>query len=191
MTSTQRGTASGLRPDAPGDRESSPPPILCLVGKSGAGKTQVAVALLSELKRRGYRVATIKHVGDHDFDIDRPGKDSWRYAEAGSDAVAISSPQRLAIIRKTDHDTAIEEIATALGPDWDLILAEGYKRNPGYKVEVRRRALGPGLLCKTEELLALISDERSDIPVPQYRFDDMVGFADLIEGRLLRRMDHD
>lgn len=67
-------------------------PIVCIVGKSNVGKTTLLEGLITELKRRGHRVATVKH-DVHGFEIDQPGKDSWRHAQAGSDAVVISSPK--------------------------------------------------------------------------------------------------
>lgn len=190
MKASERRSDTGANA-AVAPEDGAAPPVLCLVGESGVGKTQVLVSLVAELSRRGYRVATIKHVGDHDFDIDHPGKDSWRYAEAGSDAVAISSPQRLAIIRKTSEDTPLEEIAAGLGPGFDLILAEGYKNRPGGKVEVHRHARGRDLISNVEELVAVVADERLDVAVPQYHFDDFIGIANLVEEWLRRSRNHD
>ncbi|MFQ6112165.1 MAG: molybdopterin-guanine dinucleotide biosynthesis protein B, partial [Nitrospinota bacterium] len=73
-------------------------PIICIVGKSEAGKTTLMESLIAELKGRGYSVATVKH-DVHGVDLDQPGKDSWRYAQAGSDAVVLSSPTTLALIK--------------------------------------------------------------------------------------------
>jgi molybdopterin-guanine dinucleotide biosynthesis protein B len=190
MKESGRRTKGSVNP-APAAADTMPPPVLCLVGESGVGKTQVLVSLVAELSRRGYRVATIKHVGDHDFDIDRPGKDSWRYAEAGSGAVAISSPQRLAILRKTSDDTPLEEIVTSLGPEFDLVLAEGYKNQPGAKIEVHRRARGHTLISNIDELVAVVVDERLELAVPQYHFDDDIGITDLVEEWLQRSSNHD
>lgn len=191
VTASRRQKAPALATRGTPGRDGPGPPVLCLVGRSGAGKTWLMVALVTDLKRRGYRVATIKHVGGHDFDIDHPEKDSWRYAQAGSDAVAVSSPHKLAIIRRTASDTSLEEILAALGPDFDLVLAEGYKVWPGDKVEVHRRELGSDLLCKAEELLAVVTDEPLDVPVPQYGFAATAALADFVEERLLgRRSSH-
>ena len=69
-------------------------PVVSIVGKSKAGKTALIESLVAELKQRGYRVATIKH-SPEGFELDQPGKDSWRHVQSGSDAVIISSPQKL------------------------------------------------------------------------------------------------
>lgn len=162
------------------------PPILCIVGKSNVGKTTLLERLVAELKSRGYRVATVKH-DVHGFDLDKPGKDSWRHAKAGSDAVVISSPQKLALIKKVDHDSSLDEVASLLGADFDIILTEGFKSSDAPKVEVHRRGMADGLLCTPSELVALATDEDIDTTIPQYSLDDIRGLIDLIEERFLRQ----
>ena len=159
-------------------------PIVCVVGKSGVGKTYVMEKLVAELKGRGYRVATIKHSASG-FDMDQEGKDTWRHAQAGSDTVAISSPQKIALIRKVDHDHNLTELYRFIGPDFDIILAEGFKHDKAPKIEVHRKKFGPDLLCTKEELLALATDEKLDMDVPQYNFEDAPGLVDLIVKRFL------
>jgi len=161
-------------------------PIVCVVGETGAGKTHVIEMLVAELKNRGYRVATIKHSA-HGFDLDQPAKDSWRHAQAGSDAVVISSPQKFALIRKVDHDSSLAELSRFIGSDFDIILAEGFKQDKAPKIEVHRKELGRDLLCAQEELLALATDESMDLNIPQYSPDDALGLVDLIEKRYLNK----
>lgn len=165
-------------------------PVVCIVGKSGVGKTSVIEKLVVELKKRGFRVATVKH-NVHGFDIDHEGKDTWRFAKAGSDAVAISSSQKVAIIRKVDHDHNLAELQRYIGPDYDIILAEGFKHDKAPKIEVHRRELGPDLLSAKEELLAIATDEKLNIDVPQCSLDDAKGIADLIEKRFFDRRQED
>ena len=160
-------------------------PIISIVGKSGAGKTTLLEKMIGELKRRGYRVATVKH-DTHGFDIDQPGKDSWRHAQAGSDSVVISSPNRLALIKRLDEEMALDEIA-ALLLDVDIILTEGYKRGDKPKIEVSRREKGSELLCTEEELVAIVTDHPFDLNVPQFDLDDTAGIIDLVEESFLRR----
>jgi len=160
------------------------PPIICIVGKYKAGKTTLVEQLVPELKRRGYRVATIKH-NVHGFDLDQPGKDSWRYAQAGSDAVVPSSPQKLALIRKVERDPTLEEITRLLKEDYDLVLAEGFKQSKAPKIEVHRGEDEAELICSPRELLAVVADKPRDISVPQYPLDDIAGLVDLIEERFL------
>jgi len=161
-------------------------PVVSIVGKSKAGKTALIERLVVELKGRGYSVATIKH-NPHGFDIDQPGKDSWRHARSGSDAVVISSPQRLAIIRPMDHDATIDEIQSLLGGDFDIVLTEGFRAGKAPKIEVHRKELKEGLLSSPKELLALVSDEPLPVDVPQFSAEDVAMIADLIEERLISR----
>jgi len=165
-------------------------PVLCVVGKSGVGKTYVVEKLVAELKRRGYRVATIKHSASG-FDLDQEGKDTWRHAQAGSDTVAISSPQKIAVIRKVDHDHTLAELQRFIGPDFDIILAEGFKQDKAPKIEVHRKEFGPDLLCTKEELLAIATDEKLKMDVPQYSLEDAPRLVDLIEERFFDREKED
>ena len=165
-------------------------PIVSVVGKSGVGKTYVMEKLIAELKSRGYRVASIKHSASG-FDIDQEGKDTWRHAQAGSDTVAISSSQKVAIIRKVDHDYNLAELYRFIGPDFDIILAEGFKQDKAAKIEVHRKKFGPDLLCTKEELLAVATDEKLDMDVPQYNFEDATGLVDLIEKRFFTQEKED
>ncbi|CEP66461.1 P-loop containing nucleoside triphosphate hydrolase [Moorella glycerini] len=158
-------------------------PIISVVGKSDVGKTTLLTKLLPELKRRGYRVATIKH-DTHGFDIDRPGKDTWRHAEAGANVVVISSPTKMALIEKVDTELPLDAIAERIH-HVDLIITEGYKRGDKPKIEVHRAAVGGELLCTPGELLAVATDEPLAIDVPCYDLDDAAGLVDLIEARIL------
>ncbi|MBC8263329.1 MAG: molybdopterin-guanine dinucleotide biosynthesis protein B [Anaerolineales bacterium] len=158
-------------------------PIISVVGKSGVGKTTFLEKLIAELKRRGLRVAVIKH-DVHGFEMDRPGKDSWRLAQAGSDSVVIASPKKLALIKRLDREMALSEIAAFLS-DVDIILTEGYTRGDAPKIEVSRRERGEGLLCAPDELVAIVSDQPFDLVVPQFDLEDAGGVVDLLEGRFL------
>jgi molybdopterin-guanine dinucleotide biosynthesis protein B len=158
------------------------PPIVFIVGKSNSGKTTIVERLIVEFRQRGYRVATIKHEA-YGFDIDKPGKDSWRHAQAGSDAVVLSSAQRLALIKNVDHEPGIAELARLIGTDFDIIIVEGFKQGKGLKIEVHRKELGE-LVCDPQELVALVTDEALELDVPQFHPDDVLALADLIEKRL-------
>jgi molybdopterin-guanine dinucleotide biosynthesis protein B len=154
-------------------------PIISMVGKSGVGKTTALELVIPELKRRGYRVGTVKHDA-HGFDLDTPGKDSWRHAQAGSDAVVISAPHKVALIRKLDQEMTLDEIPELMG-DLDLIITEGYKRGDKPKIEVTRLAEGTDLLCQAGELIGIMADYPVDMPVPQFALDDASGVVDLLE----------
>lgn len=156
--------------------------IISIVGKSGAGKTRLLERLIGELKQRGYKIAAVKHMR-HDFEIDHQGKDSWRLMQAGADSVVLSSPVRLASVTSVDSEPTLEELRRFIGADFDLVIIEGFKKSPAPKIEVYRKELGADLVCTPEQLLAIVSDEILDIPLPRFTPDDIKGLADFIEQR--------
>lgn len=158
-------------------------PIVSVVGRSNVGKTTFVEKLIRELKRRGYRVGTIKHY-KHEFEIDEPGKDSWRHAQAGSDVAVISSPHKMALVRRLDAELPLDDIIAAMLPV-DIILTEGYKHAEKPKIEVFRRAVVSELVCAPNELIAIVTDQPFAVPVPQFDLDDVSGVADLLESKYL------
>jgi molybdopterin-guanine dinucleotide biosynthesis protein B len=154
-------------------------PVVSFVGKSGVGKTTAVEHVIRELKRRGYRVGTVKHDA-HGFELDRPGKDTWRHAQAGSDVVAISGPHKMALIRTLDEEMPLDDVVGLMG-DVDLVITEGYKRGSRPKVEVSRQARGTDLLCSAEELIGIMADYVVDMAVPQFALDDAAGVVNLLE----------
>ena len=159
-------------------------PIISVVGKSGSGKTTFLEKLLPELKRRGYRVAIVKH-DTHGFDIDHPGKDTWRHAQAGADAVAISSPRRIALIQQLEEEMPLDEIGHYI-KGVDIIITEGYKRGNKPKIEISRRARSTELICDEEELIAIVTDQTFPLNVPHFDLGDVAGVANLLEARFLK-----
>jgi len=160
-------------------------PFFSIVGKSQSGKTVLMEQLIAEFKRRGYKVAALKH-SRGGMEIDHPGKDSWRYAQAGSDAVLISSPDKLAFIKSLDHDLDIEELLPIVGPEFDLVLVEGFRKSKIPKIEVHKKELGDDLLCSPEELSAIVTDGSLDTDIPQLPWGDPVTVSDFIEKNFLR-----
>ncbi len=160
-------------------------PIISIVGKSNAGKTTLIEQLVAELKRRGQRVATIKHDA-HQFEIDHPGKDSYRHFHAGADWTLIGSPAKLAVIRRLERELTLDEIAATID-DVDVILTEGYKREARLRIEVSRRANTTELICDRSELLAIAADYPIELGVPVFGLDDAAGLTDFIEREVLRR----
>lgn len=164
----------------------SRPPIVTFVGNSGVGKTTFLEQLIPVLKARGYRLAIIKHHG-HDFQFDYPGKDTWRFTEAGGDIVVISSPVKLGLVEQVSgHERSLEEIAAIVGERVDLVLAEGYRQEGMPAIEVYRQAVSPQLISDPSRLLAIISEEPLDTPgleVPQFWRNAASAVADLLERR--------
>jgi molybdopterin-guanine dinucleotide biosynthesis protein B len=164
--------------------ESAMPPVVSVVGKSGVGKTTVLEKLIRELKSRGYRIGTVKHDA-HGFELDKPGKDTWRHASAGSDTVVISGPNKMALIRRLDQELLLDEIVPLMG-NLDLVITEGYKRGDKPKIEVTRLERGAELLCGAEELIGIMADYPLEVSVPQFGLDDAAGVVDLLEKLYLK-----
>jgi molybdopterin-guanine dinucleotide biosynthesis protein B len=161
------------------------PPVISIVSRSGAGKTVLIERLIAELRRRGYRVGTVKHHVHPGFEIDHRGKDSWRHAQAGSDHVVIAAPDKVASIRKVEREFSLEEIIASMN-DVDIIFTEGYRREGVNKIEVVRSALNPLPLCKAEELLAIVSDRDPLFDLPYFGLDETKELADFIQQRFLK-----
>jgi molybdopterin molybdotransferase len=160
-------------------------PLIAFVGRSGAGKTTLLVGVIAELSRRGYRVATIKHHSHGGLEVDRPGKDSWRHAQAGSRQVVVAAPDKVASIRCLERELTLEEIASGIS-GVDLILVEGYKQARAPAVEVVRAANGVELVGRPEARFAVAADVALEVGVPCFSLDDARGLADCIEARFLK-----
>jgi len=159
-------------------------PVVSVVGKSGAGKTTLIEKLISEAKNRGIKVATIKHDA-HSFEIDYPGKDSWRHYHAGAEAVIISSKEKIALIERVNQEKDLDELIAML-PPVDLVLTEGYKTDKRPKIEVHRKEVYPEILCREDELIAIATNEVLPLNVPQFSLDDAMGIINLLEKRFLK-----
>ena len=127
--------------DAPAGDAAAQPALVAIVGKSDSGKTTLIEKVVPELVRLGLRVGTVKHDA-HSFEIDHPGKDSWRHGQAGAYAYAIASPERLAFITRLDGELPLANIARRFFAGFDLVVAEGYKRTAPHRVELFRVGAG-------------------------------------------------
>jgi molybdopterin-guanine dinucleotide biosynthesis protein B len=162
------------------------PPIVCIVGRSETGKTTLLEKLIRGLVGRGYRVGTIKHA-TKDFDIDQEGKDSWRHKQAGAHAVIISSSARIAIVKDTTGDQALDSLSSQYLQDVDIVLTEGYRREKKPKIEVIRGLIHSKPMCTYDEnLVAIISDIPIDVDVPQFDLGDTTALTDFIEKEFLK-----
>lgn len=178
---------SCVKPDvpveSPGIDRAASLPMLCVVGFSGSGKTTVTVALVAALKRRGLKVGTIKH-DVHGFDMDRPGKDSWRHKQAGAGVTVVTSPNQIGMVMDVDHDHQPMELMPLMA-GMDIVLVEGFKRSPLPKIEVFRPETGKPPACKEDRhLIAVVSDAELDWDVPRYSPEDIEGLCDFILARL-------
>jgi molybdopterin-guanine dinucleotide biosynthesis protein B/molybdopterin-guanine dinucleotide biosynthesis protein len=159
----------------------SVPPVLSVVGFTDSGKTTYLEKLISALKARGLRLGVIKHDA-HSFDIDVPGKDSWRLTQAGADVTVISSPAKIAMLEKWDEEEDLSRLVGRLKGKVDLVLTEGYKRDKALKIEIRREAKNRAAFCDDSELFAVASDfeTKEKTTAPVLPLNDAEPMADLI-----------
>lgn len=162
------------------------------VAKSGTGKTTLLEKVIAGLKSRGYKVGVIKHDA-HRFDIDHPGKDSHRLTAAGADTMLISSPEKLALVKKHAESPPLEELLATYFGDCDIVVTEGFKKSGMPKIEVHRRERSATLLCRGEEidptLIAVASDEPLALDVPVLDLNDASQVVDFVEKRFLKAGD--
>ena len=154
-------------------------PIVSFVGKSNSGKTTLLEKVVRELKSAGYRVAIIKH-SHHDFDIDQPGKDTWRLAQAGSDVVAISAPSKVALIERVDTELTLTQIAALFAGRVDIVLTEGYKNGNTAQILVLADEQDEGQRYRREEPLATVSASMSSLGMPQFDNYDVANVVNLL-----------
>ncbi|HEY5797760.1 MAG TPA: molybdopterin-guanine dinucleotide biosynthesis protein B [Bosea sp. (in: a-proteobacteria)] len=159
--------------------------VIGLAGWSGAGKTTVLTRLIPELARRGVSVSTLKHA-HHAFDLDTPGKDSFAHREAGAREVLISSERRWALMRELrgEPEATLVELLARLSPV-DLVIIEGFKREPHAKIEIHRAANGkPPLHPGDPTIVAVASDIAfPDAGRPVIDIDDVAAIADIMLAR--------
>lgn len=159
-----------------GNGTSSSVPIYSVVAYSGTGKTTLIEKLVAELKTRGLRVAVVKHDA-HEFEIDREGKDSWRFTRAGADVTVVVSGTKAAVMenRPVELDAILDRIT-----DVDLILTEGYKSGAFPKIALQRAATGKPLPLPPSECFAIVTDAEQYSEAPCFGLDDVSALADLL-----------
>jgi molybdopterin-guanine dinucleotide biosynthesis protein B len=157
--------------------------IISVVGKSKSGKTTLIEKLIPELKRRGYRIGTVKHAS-HDFDMDKKGKDSWRHKAAGADTVIVASSERIVMV-KDENFVQLENIEKYFD-DVDLVITEGFKKENRPKIEVYRSHNNKKPLCNDDKtFIALVTDTDISVNVPTFGLEEIEALSDLIEKKYL------
>ncbi len=138
--------------------------VIGLAGWSGSGKTTLLARLIPLLTGEGLRVSTIKHA-HHNFDVDKPGKDSWTHRQAGASEVLVVSITRWALMHELrgDAEPSLTELLGKLS-ECDLVIVEGFKREPIPKIEIWRAEVGKPLLHPDDPAIVLLT---SDDPCPQ------------------------
>jgi molybdopterin-guanine dinucleotide biosynthesis protein B len=140
--------------------------VVGFAGFSGSGKTTLVEKLIPALKLRGLRVSVIKHA-HHKFDIDHPGKDTWRHREAGAFEVVVASDKRLALIREFERpsELSVHHLIAELYEGVDWVLVEGFKQSDLLKIEVWRAASGkPARYPDDDFVVAIATDSPDQLP---------------------------
>lgn len=158
--------------------------VFGFAASSGVGKTTLMERLIPLLVARGMRVSVIKHA-HHGFDIDQPGKDSYRHRAAGATEVLVSSGVRWALMHELRDATepSLTDLMARLSP-CDIVLIEGFKREPVPRIEVHREAAGVPLLYPHDpHIVAIASDVPLQAPLPVFALDDPGGLAEFMLAR--------
>jgi molybdopterin-guanine dinucleotide biosynthesis protein B len=178
------------------------PPAVCIVGRKNSGKTTLTVAVAAELKRRGRRIATIKH-GHHAFETDQPGRDSWRHFNEGqAEATIMAGTGKIALVMRTDGEPDPERLLAEFyaGRGYQLVLIEGWKHGALPKVEVFRRTVHDRPVYEADDAdaaaryVAIVTDDpdlRAACEVIPLREDGghVARVADLLEMRFMEAAD--
>ncbi len=145
--------------------------VVGFAGYSGSGKTTLVEQVIPALKLRGLRVSVVKHA-HHKFDIDHPGKDTYRHREAGAFEVLVASDRRMALIREYERETTpkVHHLLAQLWDGVDWVLVEGFKQSDLLKVEVWRAEAGQPIRYPDDEfIVAIATDDPASLPVPTQR----------------------
>ncbi|CAB1239709.1 molybdopterin-guanine dinucleotide biosynthesis protein B [Clostridium sp. HV4-5-A1G] len=160
-------------------------PVVSIISAgSNSGKTTLIEGIIKSLKKRGYKAGVIKY-DVHEFQIDHPGKDTYRFAEAGADSVVIASDNKVALIKKTEKRESIEKLLE-LFQDMDIIIVEGFKNNMFPKIEVYRKSVNSTLIygnCSGDftNFAAVASDENMELDIPVLDLNNIEEITDFIE----------
>lgn len=154
-----------------------------IIGESGSGKTTLIKRLIPELIKRGYKVGTIKHT-HHNFEIDKPGKDSWIHKRAGASSVAISSKNKIAFIKELDDEDPVKELIFKLFSDVDILLIEGYKDNNFPIIEVMGAEKYCESFSKSSLLLMVVSKIPLSLSIPVYSPQEITKITDYLEEKM-------
>ena len=156
--------------------------VIGLAGWSGAGKTTLLTRVIPLLLKEGLRVSVIKHA-HHAFDVDVPGKDSWKHREAGASEVLVSSSQRWALMHELRGaaEPRLPELLTKMSRV-DLVVVEGFKREPHRKIEVHRAANAKPLLFPDDpDVVGIATDAVVETTLPAAHLDDIAAIAAMMQ----------
>lgn len=171
--------------------DSLSPPVLGFAASSGTGKTTLLSRLIPILNARGIKVGLVKH-SHHDFDIDQPGKDSYRLRKAGASPVVLVSSHRRAVITELEagEPTLAEQLYCFSEGSVDLIIVEGFKHEAFPKIELHRKELNqPFLHPKDNAIIAIASNQELSLDIPSLDINMPEQIADFIMNHFINKQD--
>ncbi len=159
-------------------------PLISIIGTSKTGKTTFIEKLIPVLKKKGLRVAVIKH--HHlDFEFDKEGKDTYRHKKAGASMVILSSPHKIAFVKDVEKEIPLHNIVSRYIDDVDIIITEGYKKEEALKIEIFREKKETSPLCLSDKtILGVVTDKHVDTDIPQFPIDNVESVARFINNVL-------
>ena len=159
------------------------PFIIGIAGRSGTGKTTLILKLIPELTGRGYKVGTVKNC-PHGFDVDRKGKDSYKFAREGSKGVLLISPERVAFIgdKKGKKSSDIVRMINLLFSNFDIVLVEGFSEERRIKkIEVIGKGISEQIISSPDRLIAVVSDKEIKTGKPIFKPDEIPELVNFLE----------
>lgn len=170
-----------MKPKVNAPSTKTAPPVFIFVGHSGSGKTTLVEKLLPELTARGLQLATIKHA-HHKVVLDKEGKDSWRYKQAGAVMSMLVTTSELQLVADAVDRREPLQLAERFLGEADMVLAEGFSLASGDKIEILRRECGKPARCAIDDgLIAIVTDMDEIYPqLPHFALDDIAGLADFL-----------
>ena len=160
-------------------------PVLSFVGASNAGKTTLIEKLIVELCSRGLRVAVAKQTHHDGFDLDRPGKDSWRFTKAGATAILLNAPAQAALIESVTERIPLKELVPLVEGRVDIVLAEGFRDAAVPKIEVCPSGVDSSFDTSDDSLLAVVSDAPLPVHIPHFSHAEVRQLADYFLNHLV------
>ncbi len=166
-------------------------PVVSIVGESNSGKTTLIEKITKKLKKQNYKIGLIKH-DTHQFEIDYPGKDTWRMSKAGGDTVIISSREKLAMIKRVAREYKLDEIIQNFMKDVDIVITEGYKNEKKPKILVLKDGRKKSKTNINNRLFAIVSKKNEKIKkIIFFKHDDIKKIVDFIIEKFIKRRVYD
>ncbi len=161
-------------------------PIISVVGPSKADRTLLVEKLIPELRKRGYKVATVKRDA-HSHDLDTPGKTSWRHSQAGAQTVLVSSPARITMFKQVEEEWTLDELAEKFLSDADIIVTDGFADEKKPKIKALLSQAEDDNQASQSELFSIVGGKNSQKRIPKFGLEEIEKLTDLVEEKFLKK----